>query len=317
MTFKPTVAWMQQKYDEMNQRLFNGTLGSCDFGIFTSGAGSEGRILGLFRMQSNVLYADPKNRQMYIFQNWERTYIYASNFAEMCHPKIELNGNYEGEEHSFLSVLVHEMCHYFVYMSGRSPVQPHGPEFRRISEIVSNRSNGEFTVQRLASEEVMHGLSLNDEMKEKKRKREENKKSRMNAFFIVPKVGDVELTTTSDYFLIQYLVQKAKIRSKAINGNISKVYLRNDRDMIDLLYKKGYRKNMRSYRVYKIKDFDIMKKLEEGIGEIRLDENKNSHDNIIQEVINDFVKTQTDRKLDDSDSVHIDPNMNLGIESVF
>ena len=42
-TFKPNVQWMAKKYKEMNQKLFYGQLGDCDFGIFTTGKGSEGR----------------------------------------------------------------------------------------------------------------------------------------------------------------------------------------------------------------------------------------------------------------------------------
>ena len=44
-TFKPTVEWMEQKYQEMNKLLFNGKLGQCNFAIFTSGKGSQGGVL--------------------------------------------------------------------------------------------------------------------------------------------------------------------------------------------------------------------------------------------------------------------------------
>lgn len=43
--FKPTIEWMTQKYDELNQELFEGELGHCDFELFTSGKGSGGRTL--------------------------------------------------------------------------------------------------------------------------------------------------------------------------------------------------------------------------------------------------------------------------------
>ena len=33
-TFKPTREWMAAKYAEMNEQLFNGSLGNCSFDIF-------------------------------------------------------------------------------------------------------------------------------------------------------------------------------------------------------------------------------------------------------------------------------------------
>ena len=138
----------------------------------------------------------------------------------------------------------------------------------------------------------------------------------MFAFFAVTKSGRVELTTTTDGLLIEYLKKRFKQISKAINNPVAKVYIRNDKEMIDLLYDKGYRKNMRTYRVYNITDDEILNKLQDGVGEYNLKENKVSNDSIISEVINDYINTQTQRKADNSDEfVEIDPNMNLGIES--
>ena len=45
-TFRPTVEWMAAKYAEMNEQLFGGQLGQCDFDVFTTGRGSEGGTLG-------------------------------------------------------------------------------------------------------------------------------------------------------------------------------------------------------------------------------------------------------------------------------
>lgn len=317
MTFRPTIAWMQEKYNEMNQRLFNGVLGDCDFDIFTAGKGSQGRVLGKFMMTAKgIRIYVSKGMAMFKDVNFERIYIHSNNFVKLCGPKIMLNGNYDGSEKSFLSVLVHEMCHYYTYMDGIAPKQAHGPEFRRIAQIVSDASDGEFTVKRLADAEVMSGLHLSDEMAAKKDKRQENLKNRMFAFFVVTNSGKVELTTTTDGLLIEYLKKRFKQISKAINNPVAKVYIRNDKEMIDLLYNKGYRKNMRTYRVYNITDDEILNKLQDGVGEYNLKENKVSNDSIISEVINDYINTQTQRKADNSDEfVEIDPNMNLGIES--
>ena len=165
-TFSPTVEWMNQKYDEMNDLLFGGKLGKCFFGIFTTGKGSEGRTLGWFRMTGRNLRINRYNRRIFKRYGYgDEVYADSSNFFEVCEPKIELNGNYTGTEHAFLATLVHEMCHYYTYMNGYAPKQGHGREFKEIGYIVSSRSNGMFTIQRLATAEEMTELKLKTTLK--------------------------------------------------------------------------------------------------------------------------------------------------------
>ena len=38
-----TVEWMAKKYEEMNQQLFGGALGTCRFKFFTTGKGSQAK----------------------------------------------------------------------------------------------------------------------------------------------------------------------------------------------------------------------------------------------------------------------------------
>ena len=63
-TFKPTVEWMAQKYQEMNEKLFGGELGYCDFNIFTTGRGSEGGTLGWFKITARNIRIRRYNRRM-------------------------------------------------------------------------------------------------------------------------------------------------------------------------------------------------------------------------------------------------------------
>ena len=170
-TFRPNTQWMAEKYEEMNQQLFNGELGACSFAIFTSGRGSEGGVLGWFKITARNIRIDRYSRRMFANYGFDRTYIDKSNFVDLCRPQIELNGNYTGTEHSFLATLAHEMCHYYTYMNGYAPKQGHGREFKDIGSIVSYRSNGMFTIQRLASAEQMTEMELSDEMKAKRAKR--------------------------------------------------------------------------------------------------------------------------------------------------
>ena len=247
--FVPNVQWMSEKYDEMNAMLFNGVLGSCDFNVFTTGTGSQGGVLGWFKMNGHKLRVDISSsekeyeRRMYIDNYWDREYIYHDNFVQFCKPMIELNGNYYGTEHGFLSTLVHEMCHYYTYMNGICPKQAHGKEFRKIAMKVSSMSNGMFTVQRIATAEQMSELELNDEMKAKREKRLANKKAVVSAVLVFKKDGNVELTMTSNQSVIDIIKKYYEKREETVVVN-------NNSDVIDFLFSKGYKKNMRTWRYW-------------------------------------------------------------------
>ena len=130
--FKPTTEWMSQKYNEMNSQLFDNRLGECNFRIFTTGKGSQGRVLGRFGLDG-LNYKDIRiskyTGKMYIPGNWYHSEININknNFIEVCEPYIELNGNYSATEEGWLNTLIHEMCHYYTYMNGICPKQSHGP----------------------------------------------------------------------------------------------------------------------------------------------------------------------------------------------
>lgn len=255
-SFVPDASWMAQKYDEMNAMLFNGKLGACEFGIFTTGRGSGGGVLGWFEMMGANLKADRYNRRMFAATFAGKEYINKDNFVEICKPKIELNGNYRGTEHGFLCTLVHEMCHYYTYMNGWAPTQAHGREFRDIGMVVASRSNGLFTVQRIASAEQMSELELNDVMKAKKEKRLASKKASMSAVVVFMPDSSIQLTTTSS----QPLIDKIKLYrgSGTKTGTIvdklygTKVIVNNNPEVIDFLFSKGYRTNMRSWSYWNI-----------------------------------------------------------------
>lgn len=186
---------------------------------------------------------------------WDREYINKDNFVDLCKPVIELNGNYTGTEHGFMSTLVHEMCHYYTYMDGWAPKQAHGREFREIGYIVAARSQGMFTVQRIASAEQMSELELNDEMKAKKQQRLERKKASVSAIVIYTKEGHIELTISSNKLLI------GKIQKFAEDSNL-KFYVSNDANVIEFLFGKGYRKNMRTWRFWYLEGKPWLKELE-------------------------------------------------------
>ena len=243
-TFIPTTEWMATKYAEMNNMLFGGKLGECSFKVFTTGRGSQGSVLGWFKIMGRNIRVDRYSRRMFV-NGWEKEYINHRNFVELCHPQIELNGNYNGTELGFTTTLVHEMCHYYTYMNGYCPKQAHGREFKEIGYITSNRSNGMFTIQRLASAEQMSQLELNDEMKAKREKRLANKKAAVTAIIVFTEEGQIKLTITSSEKLIRIISSSEKER-----GN--NVITTNDAEIIEFLFSKGYRKNMRTWRYWSL-----------------------------------------------------------------
>lgn len=258
-SFKPTVNWMAEKYDEMNAKLFGGQLDQCDFNIFTSGRGSQGRTLGFFRMNGRGLKIEIATRKMFRHDDWfpnDKEYVNKSNFYSVCRPSIELNGNYSGTEHAFLGTLVHEMCHYYTYMNGYAPKQGHGTEFRNIAYRVSYESDGEFSIQRLASAEEMQNFELSDEMKAKQEKRLSNKKASLMAIFVYNINGTVKLSTTSSQALANRIIDSYK------KLDVPKVVVSNDLRLIELLYSHGYRRNFRTWRYWNVENTDWIKTID-------------------------------------------------------
>jgi hypothetical protein len=206
---------MAEKYNEMNSWLFNSELGPCEFSVFTTGPGSQGGVLGWFSVTNSGIRVNISSRRMYL-PGWDgNTYVDRSNFVELCRPKISINGNYSGTENGFLATLVHEMCHYYTYMNGYCPKQAHGREFKEIGYVVSSKSNGLFTIQRLASAEDMKNLELSDEMKARKEKRLNNKKSSVTAVISFYRNGEVRLSITSN----QNLVNVISTRRRSIGAS--------------------------------------------------------------------------------------------------
>lgn len=179
-----TTSWLSDKYWMLNRELFEGKLDDCDFGIFTSGRGSQGRVLGLFKMQTKDLKCDRRTRRMFLETYFDKIYVNRDNFVELCNPKIELNGNYKWTEKSALSTLLHEMCHYYIYMNGLAPRESHGNEFRNMAFTVSSKSNNTFPVERIASAEEMKEVELDSKISRTNDKRENTRVSNVVPMFL-------------------------------------------------------------------------------------------------------------------------------------
>ena len=305
--FSPTIEWAQRKYDELNQALFGGRLGSCDFHIFTSGKGSQGKRLGSFRMCSTGIKVWPNNRRMFKIIYGDYVYINPNNFAKLCEPLISFNGNYTGTEYGFLSTLVHEMCHYYVYMNGYSPGKAHGPEFRNIANIISSNSNGLFDIDTVASAEDMMHLDLNAEIQARNEKRITNKKASIYAIFDYRTSGDIRLSTTNNQALINAICDFANK-----NKSSKQVIITNDANVIDLLFEKGYKKNFRTWRHWSVGGKEWLSILDNADKQVLtnpafMNENKRNIDEIINEAFECFINEKMVKE-----PISITPDMDLG-----
>ena len=251
-TFKPTVEWMAEKYNEMNNWLFNGELGQCDFDIFTTGKGSQGHYLGLFSRKCQGLKID-RSRRSYLPNSGDKKYVTRDNFYEVCMPTILLNGNYSGTEEAFLTTLVHEMCHYYCYMYGLCPKQSHGREFRYICSIIQVRSNGRFAIKNVASAEQMSQMDLCPKMQAIRAKREENKALNSTALLIFMKNEEIHLFRTSAEN--KSLVDTA-IKAATRNGKVNKILLSSDVKVMNKLARLGYTRNFRRWRWWNLRRDD-------------------------------------------------------------
>ena len=244
---KPTTEWMTKWYDIMNKRLFNGELGACILRPFTTGKGSNGSTLGWFKITASNIKVDRSTRRIFKSDYYSRQYVDRSSFPSICKPCIELNANYSAPEDSWLNTLVHEMCHYYTYMYGYAPKQGHGPEFREIGAIVSSKSNGLITIQRLASAEEMTHFDLDADIKQKNQERLDRKKSNLNVCVIILDNKQVRLVTTTSMKLVDEIANLHNTKNDALYFGCS-----HETGLVDLLYSKGYRSSMRTYRYWDI-----------------------------------------------------------------
>ncbi len=100
-----------------------------------------------------------------------------------------------------------------------------------------------FTIQRIASAEQMTELELNDEMKAKREKRLANKKASVTAVIVFAKNGKVKLTISSNQSLINMIESSEKERGE-------NVAVTNDAEVIEYLFSKGYKQNLRTWRYW-------------------------------------------------------------------
>ena len=247
--FKPTVQWMGENYTKANKELFNGMLGDCIFKDEPIKSNTD--WLGSFGISSGrygyKLLVNKSTRKMFLENSFgDREYVDQDTFFDMCHPTITLSTYYSGTQESLYATLVHEMCHYYTYMNGYCPKQGHGPEFRNIGVIVAHRSNGQLTVQRIASAEQMEGYDIDDEIKQRRERRAVAKKVNAHYYLIVWRNGRVGIINPTDSCLKDIIRWEQRDDSKV--EDILDII---DPTITNELYDKfGFTKKMRAYRFW-------------------------------------------------------------------
>lgn len=310
----PTVEWMRKKYDEMNNELFNGELGECDFDVRRDKEFASGETLGTFRMTKKGCHYYKKERRLFIYDYWgDEIYVDRGCFYETANPLISLNGNYTATEESLLHVLVHEMCHYYNYMWGYIPKQAHGKEFREIASVVSSMSSGRFTVTRIASAEVMQGFAPNADLQAKI----DRKSASLCGVLVFTKKGEIELTTTTSKRVIDEIVS---YNSGPWNNE---VILVSDPEFAKKCAEIRKNRNFRTYRFYNVTDCDFCQNAKQYKhtvlykNEEDMKESKNITeiiDRIVKRTIKEELEGRNKRKHENK-IMSITPDMNLGLES--
>lgn len=258
--FVPDIRWMSENYNKLNKLLFDNRLGTCDFRIFTTGKGANGRVLGWFKTLGKNLYYKKKSRRMFIKTYYGEEWIDYENFCDLCKPCIELNGNYRWTERAAISTLVHEMCHYYCEMYGKVPVQAHGVEFRRIAAYVSAKSNDFFTVERIASAEQMDEMELNSDIAQKNQQRKENKWNKMILMFLFMENGEIRLINANSRKLVDLIVYNYK-NNKYVGDNIKEIKISVDENLKKQVIDAGYTRTCTTYRYWSVQNEQFVKDL--------------------------------------------------------
>ena len=297
--FTPTVEWMERNYYLLNDELFDGKLGKCDFKIDNSKG--QWNVLGYFELQNQISYN--KQTKRLEFKKNDNSYgkIDYCNFVYVCKPLIALNGNFTGSEYDTTCTLIHEMCHYYNYMNGYAPTRAHGKEFKNACLLVSKKSGGKYTYNNIFNSEES-SLRLTDDALNVKKLQDEKKRNRfiktIKVLIIFRGSETIMLTSSSQKVIDEYI----DLWFNNIDNHDAYILLEDER-FNEVIYDLRYRTNIRRVSffnvtknkdvmemVYNIQDYNVIDykdkqdnaKEEISEGEIRIR-------NIIREVIEEYI----------------------------
>ena len=212
----PTKQWMEQKYNQFNNELFNGFLPECK--------------LAKKRLSSNYL-------GMYsIHFKHSKDLVTRDNIMQLANPTIYLSTQYSAPEYVWENVLIHEMCHYYTQFDedGNCRIidednEGHGADFFNAAKMVSNNSGGKYEISRIVSAEYNKKLGYATK---------DRPFSQMKGKCII-KFTVTNDVTSVDMFVISNNVLLAKQLIKMTDDN--KIYVTDNKSLINLLLRNGYK----------------------------------------------------------------------------
>jgi len=136
----PTKQWMQAKYNQFNQELFDGFLPNC-------------------RLIAKKLA--PKHLGMYSTIPANSNFpVTRENIYDVARPTIYLTTVYSAPEEDWENTLIHEMCHYYTQFDEEGNARKidkenkgHGADFMNAAKLVSDKSGGKYTIQHITTAE--------------------------------------------------------------------------------------------------------------------------------------------------------------------
>lgn len=159
VTFRPTVEWMQTKFNELNSSCFNGELPMCKMEVRKL----PKNVLGRFCLnvpKSTILKHQTSTNKIIRCENIAgvlfKFYLDKQYIDESCNPSISLTTVVGMNERDWTATLIHEMCHYYnYYAQGMSDVvnKGHGQVFHSACEMAASNGGNDYTVKDIETSE--------------------------------------------------------------------------------------------------------------------------------------------------------------------
>lgn len=143
----PTDKWMNDKFDEFNEKYFDNELSKCQLKVVKDFKIIDTNTFGLFHVDPFCISRRNIVNGMYKMYKYhggnandaidDKNLIH--HISEL-HPAIYLNGHIKCSENDMEDTFLHEMVHYWTHKDGFAPKQSHGKEFKRKCDVIRNKA---------------------------------------------------------------------------------------------------------------------------------------------------------------------------------
>ena len=160
-TIEPTVSWVKSKYNEFNNKYFDGFLPKCSISVKPLGESCGHVKAGTFRFMNSkgsILYGGAN--VYYDSRNDRYEQINRDTIYRLLKPVITINSKYSAPPEQIENTIIHEMCHYYTFFNKDGSLRVadrendmHGDDFMKAAEMVSEKSGGKIKINALLSSE--------------------------------------------------------------------------------------------------------------------------------------------------------------------